>query len=207
VSTVDVYNLQREKVGQVELDARVFGAPVKEHLLWAVVRYQLAARRAGTHATKGRSDVAGGGKKPFKQKGTGRARQGSSRAPHMRGGGVVHGPQPRSHAFKINKKVRAAALRSALSRRASESRVTVLDTLALDAAKTKLVAGFMTRFDLPDMLVVVGPNDNAFALAARNIPRVTVLPAEGLNVYDVLRRNNLVITPGGLDAVTARLAG
>src|SRR5687767_2686575 len=128
--TLDLFNSAKEKVGTVELDEAVFGAEVKEHLFHLVVRQQLANRRQGTHATKRRAEVSGGGKKPWRQKGTGRARQGSTRAPHWRGGGVVFGPQPRSHSFSVNKKVRRAALMSALSRRVGEQALFVLDTLS-----------------------------------------------------------------------------
>ena len=133
---VDLYNSSREKVGSVDLDERVFAAYVKEHLFNIVVRHQLAARRSGTHATKQRAMVAGGGKKPWRQKGTGRARQGSSRAPHWRGGGVVFGPHPRSHSFMLPKKVRRAALRSALSRRLGEQALFVLDQVAMPEIKS-----------------------------------------------------------------------
>ncbi len=135
--TVDVYNTDRKQIGTLDLDTAVFGAEVKEHLFYTVVRQQMANRRQGTHSTKGRSEISGGGRKPFRQKGTGRARQGTSRAPHMRGGGVVFGPTPRDHGHSVPKKVRAAALRSALSRRVEESAFTVFDAFELAEAKTK----------------------------------------------------------------------
>ncbi|MBW1878056.1 MAG: 50S ribosomal protein L4 [Deltaproteobacteria bacterium] len=204
--TIDVYNINREKVSEVTLDEQVFGADVKEHLLYAVVRYQLAKRRQGTHKVKGRSEVSGGGRKPWRQKGTGRARVGSSRSPLWRGGGVVFGPVPRDHGFKLNKKVRKAALRSALSRRAQEGALVVLDNLEVDEIKTKAVADLLDRFGLSDALFVLASRDERFTRSARNLPRVTVLPSEGLNVYDVLHRRNLVLTQGALEAVTQRLA-
>lgn len=206
MSTIDVYNIQREKVSEISLDDSVFGGEVKEHLLYAVVRYQMAARRQGTHKTKNRSEVSGGGKKPWKQKGTGRARQGSTRSPQWRGGGTIFGPVPRDHSFKLNKKVRQAALRSALSRRVQEGAVVVLDKFEVAEPKTRVVADFLERFELSDALFVLPAQDEKFALSARNIPTVTVLPTEGLNVYDVLRRKNLVLTQGALEAVTQRLA-
>lgn len=202
---VDVYNTNREKVGEISLSDAVFGAEVKEHLFYAAVRYQLAKKRAGTHKTKGRAEVSGGGKKPWKQKGTGRARQGSTRSPHWRGGGTVFGPVPRDYSFKLNKKVRASALCGALTRRATESRIFVLDTLDFEAPKTKQVVALLEKFELGDALVVLpGRNDNV-ELSARNLQAVTVMPAEGLNVYDVLNHRNLVMTRQAVEAVTARL--
>ena len=141
--TLDIHNTSRETVGSIDLDDAIFGAEVKEHLFHTVVRYQLAKRRAGTHAVKGRAQISGGGKKPYRQKGTGRARQGTTRAPHYRGGGIVHGPHPRSHAHKLPKKVRAAALRCALSRRCEENALTVFDAFTLPEIKTKHFAGVM----------------------------------------------------------------
>lgn len=201
--TVDVYNQNREKVSSLDLTDAVFGVEVKEHLLWAAVRYQLAKRRAGTHKTKSRAEVAGGGKKPWRQKGTGRARQGTTRAAQWRGGGVVFGPTPRDYSFKLNKKVRRAALRSALSRRVEEGRVVVLDALELPEIKTKLMVQLLDRFEVESAVLVT--SDPMVTRSARNIPGVTVLPAEGLNVYDVLRRDHLILTARAADAVTERL--
>lgn len=203
---IDIYNPSRKKVGELELDDAVFGSEVREHLLYAAVRYQRSKARAGTHATKERSAVSGGGRKPWRQKGTGRARQGSTRSPQWRGGGVVFGPRVRSHAFKLNKRVRTLALCSALSRRVQENAVVVLDGFELDAIKTRQVVDFMSRFELGDMLLVAG-RDEKLERSARNIPSVTLLPPEGLNVFDVLKRRNLVLTKAAVEAVTARLAG
>lgn len=203
--SVKVYNQARKKVGSVDLDDGVWAVEVKEHLLYAAVRYQDAAARQGTHKAKGRSEIRGGGKKPWKQKGTGRARHGSSRSPQWRGGGVVFGPLVRSHAFKMNKAVRRAALRCALSRRVSEERVVVLDAMDLPEIKTRQVVDFMGRFELPDMLLVLdAPSDNVMK-SSRNLASVTVLPAEGLNVRDVLRRRNLVVTQSAVASITDRL--
>lgn len=201
---IDVYNPAREKVGELDLIDAVFGAEVREHLLYAVVRYQRAAARAGTHKVKERAEVSGGGRKPWRQKGTGRARQGSSRAPHWKGGGVVFGPHVRSHAFKLNKKVRQLALVSALSCRARDKAIVVLDGFELTEIKTRQVADFMRRFELSDMLLVAD-RDDRLERSARNLPNVTTLAPEGVNVYDVLRRRNLVITRAAIDAVTSRL--
>jgi large subunit ribosomal protein L4 len=204
---LDVYSTAKKKVGSIELSDTVFGVEVKEHLFHAAVRYQLAKRRAGTHSTKGRSDVSGGGRKPFRQKGTGRARQGTIRAVQMRGGGVVHGPHPRSHAHGMNKKTRKAALVSALSRRVEEKAFTVFDAFELKEIKTKSVVDVMKRFAFDDMLLVLSEKDEMVIRSGRNIPGVTVLPAIGLNVYDVLKHTNIAFTQGAVDAVTERLGG
>ena len=205
MSNIDIYNISKEKVGEIALDEAVFGVEVREHLLYEAVRYQQARNRAGTHAVKRRADVRGGGKKPFRQKGTGRARQGTPHAAQMRGGGVVFGPEPRDHGHKMNKRARRAALVSALSRRAEENAILVLDGLDLPEARTKQIVEFMKRFELSDMLVVLPESTDNVALSARNLPGVTVLPSAGLNVYDVLHRSNLVITRDAVDAVVARL--
>ncbi len=203
--TLDIHNTSRETVGSIELNDAVFGAEVKEHLFHTVVRYQMAKRRSGTHAVKGRAQVAGGGKKPYRQKGTGRARQGTVSAPHYRGGGVVHGPHPRSHAHKLPKKVRAAALRCALSRRCEESALTVFDAFTLPETKTKLFAGVMNTFEFGDLLLVIDGKDETVLKSARNLPKVTVLPVEGLNVYDILKHRNLAMTSAAVEKITARL--
>lgn len=203
--TIDIYNLEHEKVGALELDSRVFAVEVKEHLFYDVVRYQLAARRSGSHSAKGRAMVSGGGKKPWRQKGTGRARQGSSRSPHWRGGGVAHGPHVRSHAFALPKKVRRAALCSALSRRLTDQALWVFDSFALPEIKTRQVVKVMESFDFKDMLLVLSEKDENVILSARNLPGVTVLPVEGLNVYDVLKHRNLAMTSAAVAQVVARL--
>jgi large subunit ribosomal protein L4 len=205
--TVEVYNSQNEEVGKVALDDTVFGCEVKEHLLYAAVRYQRAKARAGTHKVKERAEVSGGGRKPWRQKGTGRARQGSIRSPHWRGGGVVFGPRYRSHAFKLNKKVRRAALRSALSRRVEEGAVSILDAVTLEAPRTREFVSLMARFGWKDLLLVVPERDDAVDRSSRNIPNVTVVPVGGVNVYDVLRRSHLVMTVGAAEALAARLGG
>jgi large subunit ribosomal protein L4 len=203
--TFNMYNTSHEPAGSIELDDTIFATEVKEHLFHTVVRYQLAKRRAGTHATKGRSQVSGGGKKPYRQKGTGRARAGTTRAAQWRGGGVVHGPQPRSHAHKLPKKVRAAALRCALSRRCEESRLTVFDEFDMPEIKTKSFAAVMDSFAFDDLLLVLSDKDDKVLRSARNIPKVTVMPVEGLNVYDVLRHKNLALTAAAVDKIVARL--
>lgn len=207
MATVTVYNQNREPVGELELDDAVFGVEIKPHLLHMAVRKQLAARRQGTHAVKRRSDVSGGGRKPFKQKGTGRARQGSIRAPHYRGGGVVFGPEPRSHDFKVNKKQMRAALCAALTARAAEGAITVLDALELDSPKTKGFKSILEAFGLGDALIVADDASDNVKLAARNLTEVSLLPTIGVNVYDILKRDHLVLTKGAAEALVARLGG
>lgn len=205
--TVDVYNQNREKVEELSLSDEVFAAPVREDLMHAVVRYQLAKKRQGTHKVKGRAEVRGGGAKPWRQKGTGRARQGTIRAPQWRGGGIVHGPTPRSHAFKLNKKVRRAALRAALSHRIAEGSIVVLDDLQLESIKTKHVVKLLEKFELQDALLVMPEKDQKVFLSARNLPNVTFLPVQGVNVRDVLHRGTIVMTKAAAEALTQRLGG
>ncbi len=204
--TLDVYNIKKKKVGSVDLDDTVFGAEVKEHLFYTVVRQQMANRRQGTHKVKTRSEVSGGGKKPFRQKGTGRARAGSTRIVHWRGGGVVHGPSPRDHGHKVNKKVRRSALRSALSRRVEEDAFTVFDSFALPEIKTKAFRAVVDKFGFEDMLLIVSELDETVSKSARNIPNVKVLPVAGLNVYDILLHRNVAATQAAVDGITARLS-
>ncbi|MEE8313136.1 MAG: 50S ribosomal protein L4 [Myxococcota bacterium] len=189
----------------MELDSRIFDAPVRTDLLHAVVVGQLAARRRGTAASKNRALVSGGGAKPFRQKGTGRARQGSIRVSQMEGGGVVFGPQPRSYDQKIPKKVRKAALRSALSLRKSEERVVVVEGIELAEIKTRLLAEQLREMGSEDALIVTKDRDRRLELASRNLPKVKVLPVAGLNVRDVLARRHLVLTHDALDAIVERL--
>lgn len=204
---LNVFSQSNKQVGDIELDDAIFGGEVREHLLHFVVRQQLAARRAGTHSVKRRSDVRGGGRKPYRQKGTGRARQGSTRSPQFRGGGVVFGPEPRSYNFKVNRKERQAALRSALSLRVSSGDVTILEDLTFEQPRTKDFKSFMGAFEMSDVLVVLGDRNEVVELASRNLEEATVLPPVGLNVYDILRRRHLVMTRSAVEAVTARLGG
>lgn len=205
MTTIKVHNQQSDEIGELELSDVVFSAEVKQHLLHAVVRKQLAARRAGTHAVKCRLDVCGGGRKPFKQKGTGRARQGTIRAAQMRGGGVVFGPIPRSYDFKVNKREMRAALRGALTLRVAAGDALVVDDIGFDAPKTKQFIQLLAGFGVKDALVVMDDHLGPAALSARNLPNVTVLPPVGLNVYDVLHRSRLIMTKGAVEAITARL--
>lgn len=198
---------RKKKAGSVELDPAVFEAPVRPHLFHAEVRRQLARRRAGTHSTKNRSRVSGGGAKPYRQKGTGRARQGSIRAPQFAGGGVVFGPVPRSYEHDLPKKVRRAALRGALSLRRSEDAVTVVEALEIGEYRTRRMAEILDELGVAgaSVLIVLAESDPHVELSARNLPHVGVVRAEGLNVYDVLRFDRLLLTRGALEAVQLRL--
>ncbi len=202
---IDIVNIEGQKVGSLEVADAVFGAEVKEHLLWEVVKAQRAARRAGTHSTKTRANVRGGGKKPFKQKGTGNARQGSNRAPNHVGGGKVFGPHPRDYSYTVPKKVRRAALACALSLRAQEKKLVVLDQLAFDAPRTKRLAGILKALGVPSAVVVDGKANLRLSMSARNLPDSKYLPPEGLNVYDILDHPGLVITADAVRQIEARV--
>lgn len=192
--TVDVFNLNREVTGQLELSDAIFGVPVKPHVMHEVVVYQLAKRRAGTAKTKGRSDVSGGGKKPWRQKGTGRARAGTTRSPIWRGGGTIHGPQPREYDMRIPKKVRRLALKMALSQKVLDEGFKILDQFKLDRIKTKDFADLLNRFELQKTLVVLPEHDETIEKSARNIPNVKILRSEGLNVYDLLNYHAVILS-------------
>lgn len=203
--SVDVYNTRKEKVAQVELDGRVFGAEVKPHLLHDVVRMQLAGRRSGTASVKNRAMVSGSGKKPWRQKGTGRARIGSLRSPLWRGGGVIFGPFPRDYSLHLNKKVKKAALRSALSSKVREDKLMVIDSFDLAATKTKTLADMLRRLDIDNAFIIDEANRN-LELSARNLPFIKVLKPEGLNVHDILKYDKLVITRACLEKITRSLS-
>jgi large subunit ribosomal protein L4 len=206
MAIVDVYNTQREVVGQLELKDDIFAVEVKPHVLHEVVLYQLAKRRAGTAKVKGRSEVAGGGKKPWRQKGTGRARAGTIRSPLWRGGGIVHGPQPRSYLMRVPKKVRRSALKMALTQKLLDQQMTVLDQFQLERIKTKDFAGILNRFELKKTLVVLGQADVVVERSARNIPNVKVLRYEGLNVYDLLNYHSVLLTQASVGKIEESLA-
>lgn len=202
---IDVVNMDGKKVGSVELADAVFKARVKEHLLWEVVKMQRANARAGTHATKTREFVRGGGRKPYKQKGTGNARQGSTRAPNFVGGGVVFGPHPRSYAYSVPKKVKRAALASALTLRAQEGKLVVVDQFSLEVPKTKRMAGVLKTFGFDSALVIDAKDNGNLAKSLCNLTSSKCLPPEGLNVYDILNHKGLVIARDALKAVEARV--
>ncbi|RMG87632.1 MAG: 50S ribosomal protein L4 [Candidatus Dadabacteria bacterium] len=198
-------NAANEEVGRVDLPEEIFGAPVNEALLWEVVRMQLANRRRGTHATKTRSEVAGSGRKLWVQKGTGRARVGDRRNPLWKGGGTVHGPQPRSYAYSMPKKKRRLALRSALAAKARDGELLVVESLGLEAISTKQLAGRLKALGAESALIVVAERDEVVEKSARNLPGVKVLRPEGLNVYDILRYEKLVLLQGALDRIQERV--
>ncbi len=201
-----VRNLDNQEVGDIELADAVFGLPVRRDILARVVAWQLAKRRAGTHKTKGIGEISGTTKKPYKQKGTGRARQGSLRSPQFRGGAVIFGPVVRSHAFDLQKKVRRLGLKTALSAKQAEGKLIVIDAARLDEAKTKALRARLDAFGWGSVLIIDGTTvDAGFARAARNLPRVDVLPQQGANVYDILRRDTLVLTRDAAQQLEARL--
>ena len=207
MATVKVLNISGKEVSEIELPDDIFANGKYDHLLHEVVRYSQANRRSGTSAAKTRSQVRGGGKKMYKQKGTGRARHGGSRAPQFRGGGVAHGPQVRSYAFKLNKKVRSAALKGALSRRGQAAQVVVFDSLELESIKTKPVVSLLEKLSINSALFVLPESDEKFTKSARNIPHVKVLTESGLNVEDVLRHTHLCLTTATVDKLRERFAG
>jgi len=203
---IDVVNLEAQNVGSVELADEVFGVEVRRDILARMVNYQLAKRRAGTHKTKQIWEVSGTTKKPFKQKGSGNARQGSLRSAQFRGGGVIFGPVVRSHAHDLPKKVRALALKVALSAKVAEGKLVILEKAAVASPKTKELLARLTKLNLANALFIDGAElDLNFALASRNLPFVDVLPSQGANVYDILRRDTLVLTKDAVLALEARL--
>ena len=205
MAVVDVVDTSRNKVAQIDVSDTIFNAPVREHLFYDVVRMQLASRRSGTAATKTRSEVSGGGKKPWKQKGTGRARSGSSRSPLWRGGGTMFGPTPRSYEYAVPKKVRKLALCSALSMKRKENKMLIVDKLELQEIKTVAFVNLLRQLGFSNVLIIAQENSN-LEKSARNVPHVKVLRPEGLNVYDVLRYEQLIITQPCVEKIQGRLA-
>jgi large subunit ribosomal protein L4 len=200
-ATIDVVDLKGKKTGSVDLPAELFDVAANVPLIHQVVVAQLAAARQGTHKVKSRGEVSGAGRKPFKQKGTGRARQGSIRAPHMTGGGVVHGPVPRSYAQRTPKKMIAAALLGALSDRARGSRIFAVEAFATDAPKTSVAAAFLSTVTSgKNQLIVVAKGDELTLKAVRNIPTVHVITYDQLNAYDVLVSDDVVFTKDALES-------
>jgi large subunit ribosomal protein L4 len=203
---IAVTTLDNKKAGEIDLADEIFGLPSRPDILARMVRWQLAKRRQGTHDTKEIAEISGGGRKPWRQKGTGRARQGSIRSPQWRKGAVIFGPTPRSHAFDLPKKVRKLALKTALSAKQADGKLIVLDGVELKDGKTKEVVKRFEKLGWSSVLVIDGPTvDEKFARAARNIPGVDVLPQQGANVYDILRRDTLVLTRAAVQHLEARL--
>src|ERR1700761_1262384 len=203
---VQVKNLANEAVGEIELDDAVFGVDVREDLLFRAINWQLAKRRSGNHKTKGISEISGTTKKPYNQKGTGRARQGSLRSPQFRGGARIFGPVVRSHEHDLTKKVRKLALKTALSAKVAAGQLVIIDSCETETHKTKAMAATFKTMGFESLLVIDGATVNEnFARAARNIPLVDVLPSQGANVYDIIRRNILVLTKDAVTDLEARL--
>ncbi len=193
MAVADVFDIEKNKVAQVELSDAVFGADVNEAVVYDVVKMQMAARRSGTSSTKGRSDVSGGGKKPWRQKGTGRARVGTTRSPIWRGGGIVFGPQPRDYSFSVPKKVRKKALISVLSMKLKEDKMLILKDFPMEKISTKAFKTVVDRFGLRKSLFVLDNNDEALFKSSRNIKNVKMVRAEGINVYDILNCEHVVL--------------
>ena len=202
---MDIYNTKKEKVSQVELDKKIFDREVNPHLLYEVVKMQLASRRKGTASTKNRSRVRGGGKKPWRQKGTGRARAGTIRSPLWTGGGIVFGPLPRDYSYRVNKKAKKAALRVALSSKLKENKLFILDNFNLAEIKAKSFLSILEHLKIEEALIIDNTNIN-LEKSARNVSSVKVLRPEGLNVYDILKYDSLIITQPGLEKIAESLS-
>ncbi len=194
MANVSVYNMEGKEVGTIELNDAVFGAPVNEHLVHMAVVQHLANKRQGTQKAKTRSEVSGGGRKPWRQKGTGHARQGSTRAPQWKGGGVVFAPVPRDYSFKLNKKEKRAALKSALTSRVQDSKLIVVDELKFDEIKTKKFKAVMDNLKVNKALVVISDNDEKVVMSARNLPTIMTTQVDTISVYGILKGDTLVLT-------------
>ena len=201
MANVSVYNMEGSEVGKIDLNDSVFAANVNEHLMHMAVVLQLANKRQGTQKAKTRSEVSGGGRKPWRQKGTGHARQGSTRAPQWTGGGMVFAPVPRDYSFKMNKKEKAAAIKSALTSRVNEEKFFVMDSLKFDEIKTKKMVSVLNALNVNKALVVLdGDNDNV-ALSARNIEGVRAVPVNSINVYDIMKYETVIITKDAVSKI------
>jgi len=206
MTTLAVYDIQNQKVNDIELDDEIFNAKVKPFLLYDVVRMNLASKRKGSASTKNKALVRGGGAKPWRQKGTGRARAGSRRSPIWRGGGTIFGPMPRDYAFSLPKKVKKAALRAVLSLKRQEGKLILLDHLPLEGFKTRQVLGVLGRFQVEDALIVTGEKHPFLERSVRNIPKVEVLRYENLNVYDILNHEHLILLSSTVQRIQGVLA-
>ena len=198
---IDVYNIEGKKVSDVELAESIFGIEPNEAVVHSVLVNYLANQRQGTQNTKTRSEVRGGGRKPWRQKGTGHARQGSTRSPQWTGGGVVFAPTPRDYSFKLNKKEKRAALKSALSSRVAENKLVVVDELKFDGIKTKDFAKVMSNLNVEKALVVINDNDQNVVMSAKNIPTVKTASTNTINVYDILKYNTVVVTKDAVNTI------
>ena len=201
MAKVSVYNMEGKEVGTMDLNDSIFAVEINEHLVHMAVVQQLANNRQGTQKAKTRSEVSGGGRKPWRQKGTGHARQGSTRSPQWTGGGVVFAPTPRDYSFKLNKKEKRAALKSALTSVVNENKFIVVDELKLDAIKTKDFAKVLTNLNVEKALVVLDSNDKNVVMSAKNIPTVKTALTNTINVYDILKYNTVVVTKAAVDQI------
>lgn len=201
MANVSVYNMEGKEVGTMELNDAVFGVEINDHLVHLAVVRQLANKRQGTQKAKTRSEVSGGGRKPWRQKGTDHARQGSTRSPQWTGGGVVFAPVPRDYEIKMNKKERRAALKSALTSRVQENKLIVLDDLKLDEVKTKAMQAVLNNLNVSKAMVVLADNDQNVVLSARNIPDVITALPNTINVYDVLKYNTVILTKSAVASI------
>ena len=201
MATVSVFNMDGKEVEKIDLSDAVFGVEINEHLVHMAVVQQLANNRQGTQKAKTRSEVSGGGRKPWRQKGTGHARQGSTRSPQWAGGGVVFAPTPRDYSFKLNKKEKRAALKSALSSRVAENKLIVLDELKFDEIKTKEFAKVMKNLEVEKALVVINDNDEKVVRSAANIPTVKTASTATINVFDILKYNTVVVTKDAVKTI------
>ena len=201
MANVSVYNIEGNEVGTIDLNDAVFGVEVNEHLVHMAVVNQLANNRQGTQKAKTRSEVRGGGRKPWRQKGTGHARQGSTRAPQWTGGGVVFAPTPRDYSFKMNRKEKRAALKSALTSRVQENKLIVVDELKFDEIKTKKFAEVLKNLNLDKALVVLNENDEKVVMSAKNIPNVITAQTNTINVYDILKYNTMIVTKAAVETI------
>jgi len=205
MSTVNIVNTKNESVGEIELNDDVFNREVKEYLLHEVVRMQRAARRAGTACTKTRVEVRGGGRKPWRQKGTGRARAGTKNSPLWRGGGVTFGPKPRDYSFKLNRKVKQQAVSMALSARFQEGNLIVLNDFSMDQIKTKDFVGVMDVLNVDNGVIVTDTMSENLTKSSRNVNGYKVLPCEGLNVYDILLHKKVIVVQSAIESLEKRL--
>ena len=201
MANVSVYNMEGKEVGTMELNDAVFGVEINEHLVHAVVVAQLANKRQGTQKAKTRSEVSGGGRKPWRQKGTGHARQGSTRAPQWTGGGVVFAPTPRDYTIKLNKKERRLALKSVLTAKVQENKFIVLDELKFDEIKTKKFQAVLNNLNVNKAMVVLNDNDKNVVMSAKNIPNVITAQTNTINVYDILKYNTMIVTKAAVETI------
>jgi large subunit ribosomal protein L4 len=206
MAKLPLYDQNFKVIGDIEVKDDVFFVEVKKHLIHDVVKMQLANKRQGTASTKTRSEVSGGGKKPWKQKGTGRARVGSSRNPLWRKGGIAFGPKPRDYSYSVPKKVKKAAMRSALSMKVNQNKLFVIDDIQMKEIKTKQFHGIVGNFNFNEVLVVLPEKNTVIQLSARNIPKVKVVKADGLNVYDVMKYDSLMLYKAAVEKIEGALS-